>query len=500
MLAYERIIAKAADDPNIGMIFLMPDSFDGDIAQTEEIRNSLLKFKESGKPIISYITGSNNYYLASVADTVCMNPSGSVRIMGITAMTAFYGELLDTLKVGIQAVRHGEYKSAIEPYTRKEMSDKSREQYSQYLKSVWSEICSGIASSRNIDAAEFNKWVDNLELFSPESMLRHRLVDKLMYKDEMKRYLEDLSGLKEKCEKKLVYASDYLKKIKTHGRDEIAVIRADGTLSDNGTGVDCDHIAALFEKARKNSKIKAVIFRINSPGGEVYTADAIRREMNETKKVKPVIASFGNYAASGGYLISSEANYIFTDKSTITGSIGVFCLIPEFGETLDEKLHIGLSTVSTNEHGDAITGTRKMTAFELEVVQKHVDDCYDKFVKIVSDGRKMDYERVDSLAGGHIWSGEDAVRLGLADSYGSLLDAVEYAARTVGLEKYSTIALTHNEPNLFSQIIRKKQKKPLVTAEEPDLVQLVHKAISSFMDAKESNKIYALCPTVVTRF
>jgi len=500
IMDFERIIARAADDPSVGMIFISADSFDGNLTQAEEIRNTLEKFKASGKPIISYITNTDNYYLASVADTVCLNPSGDAMLKGMYMTSFYFGDLLDSLDIGIQTARHGKYKSAIETYTRNSMSKEDEEQNTRYLSSVWENVSAQISSSRNIDNDLFQKWVNELEMCSPENMLNHGLVDKLFTRGEMEQYLYGFIG-GEKNKKKIIPIWKYWKKSRQNrSLDMIAVINATGTLTSGETDEsNADQIVNMFIKARKNPKIKAVVFRVSSPGGEVYASDLIRQEMIETKKVKPVIASYGQYAASGGYWISSECNYIFTNKSTITGSIGVFLIIPEISNMLNSKLHIGVSTINTNQHSDMLSGTRELTQFELGVLQNKADEKYTKFVELVSAGRGITYESVDSLAGGRIWSGADAVKLGLADAEGTLLDAVEYAAKEAGLSKYAIAQLIYYPPSLLTQIKGKKDRR-LVSADISFFLHSLKQSIEKVIDGNAGRQGYAVCPMIDISF
>ena len=465
ILSVERALEKAAEDDDIAMVFFRPDKISAGMAAREELRQSLARFAAKGKPVvcygISFDTGS--YYLGSVGDRVFMHPGSSGTLVGPSSTQLYYKDLLDSLGVRIQLIRHGSFKSAGEPYVRSEMSEENRLQYQALLGSVWEPMVEEMASSRGIAADSLRAWVTGLKLSTSRDWLEKGLVDGLKYRDEMEDYLCHLFGKADLDDLKKVSMSEYVESLKQSGSKKVAVLYAEGEIVRSGSGIAGEKFAREIAKVRADSSIKAVVFRVNSPGGEVVAADMIRREIEALRKDKPVIASYGDYAASGGYLISAGTERIFSDNATLTGSIGVFGQVVSYGEALSRKLYVHPYTVGTHEHSDMGSGMRPLDELELARYQQDIDGIYDDFVQVVATGRGMDRDAVEAVAQGRVWSGGDALKNGLVDEKGTLLDAVKYAAWRAGLDKYGIV--TYPERNdLLGEILSlaKEVDQPLI--------------------------------------
>ncbi|MBO7111582.1 MAG: signal peptide peptidase SppA [Bacteroidaceae bacterium] len=440
LLTYVQAIDAAAEDKNIGMIYMTPENISAGTAQMEEIRAALERFKKSGKPIVAYCEnlGNGSYYMASVADKVILDPASESMINGVGSQMIFLKDLFDALGVDVQLIRHGKYKAAGEMYTRSSASPENRLQTEVMINSIWNTMSSEIAASRGFTQEEFNEWIENLEVIHASEFKEKGLVDETWYKDEVDKYLCEQNGVKKIQEVGFVKINKYASKLKKGSRkNKIAVVYADGEIVNSGSDADIvgSKLANTLRKVREDKKVKAVVFRVNSPGGSAQAAEAIRHELQLLRAEKPVISSYGNYAASGGYWISAESDYIFTDNSTITGSIGVFGLIPSVGNAIRKNLKVNIETVGSSSHADMMTGMRKLTDDEVEYVQKQIEKIYDDFTGLVSNGRGMSKDSVDAIGQGRVWAGADAVNIGLADCKGGLQDAIDYAAAKVGLAK-----------------------------------------------------------------
>ncbi len=441
-----RALEVAATDPQVKFVYLKTDGMEMDIAQAEEFRNALLAFRESGKPVISYSQGlsAGNYYMASVADKVILNAYGDVMITGMSSQLMYYKDLIDHLGIDIQLIRHGKYKSAGEPYIKSEMSQENKEQYETMLGTIWNVMAEAIAASRDFTAEQFNDWIDNLAITNAESAKEKGLVDELWYDDQVREYFRTLCDVKKVKDLKYVSLKDYATaKVKPNVRakEKVAVIYADGqiVMDDKGNGNIGNNFAKEIAKARQDSSIKAVVFRVNSPGGSVQASAAIEREIALLKECKPVVASYGGYAASGGYWISCGTDKIFSDKSTLTGSIGVFGLIPSFGKALKKNVHLNVYEVATHKHGSLANGMSPLDPEEEAVMQAQIDATYEDFVSRVAKGRGLTTDAVDAIAQGRVWAGGDAIKIGLVDEWGGLTDAIRYAATMANLDNYQLV-------------------------------------------------------------
>lgn len=440
LLSYISAIDAAAQDKNIGMIYMTPENVSCGTAQLEELRAALERFRKAGKPIVAYCENFSNgsYYLASVADKVILDPASESMITGVGTQMIFLKDVLDALGVDVQLIRHGKYKAAGEMYTRSEASPENRLQNEALVGSIWKTISTQIAASRGCTPEQFNQWVENLDMIHAADYKDKGLVDETWYKDEVDKYLAEQNGVSKISEVSFVKINKYASKLKKGSRkNKIAVVYADGEIVNSGSDADIvgSKMANTLRKVRDDKKVKAVVLRVNSPGGSAQAAEAIRHELQLLRAEKPVIVSFGDYAASGGYWISAESDYIFSDYNTLTGSIGVFGLIPSVGNAIRKNLKVNIETVGTTSHSDMMSGMRKLNDQEVEYIQRQIEKIYDDFTSLVSNGRGMSKDSVDAIGQGRVWSGSDAIRIGLVDKQGGIQDAIDYAAQKVGLSK-----------------------------------------------------------------
>lgn len=451
LLEVERAIGEAAFDNDISMIYVDANKVGASLAAVEELRACLRQFSRSGKPVVAYTASLDNrsYYLASAADKIFLYPEGEGTLTGVATAQLFVKDLLDTLGLDVQLIRHGKFKSAGEMYIRNDISPENRLQYEEMLHSQWDTMVSGMAEARGVSADSLQAWTDALALSSAQSWLDKGLVDGLKYRDEMEQYLCHLFGTSQPKRVKTISVSDYAKKLrKGPSAKQVAVIYADGEIVRSGSGIVGSSLARTIAQVRADSTVKAVVFRVNSPGGEVVASDMIRREIELLGRVKPVVASYGGYAASGGYLISAGCRRIFTDNTTLTGSIGVFGLVITYGNALKKHLHVNPVVIGTNAHSHLGSPMEPLSAEEEAWYQERIEHIYDTFVNVVAQGRGMDKARVDSLAQGRVWTGKDAIALGLADETGTLMDAIAYAAQLAGVYNYRITAFPEKKDPL----------------------------------------------------
>jgi len=455
-------LKKAAIDPNIKGISLKLDGLSGGIANIQEIRDAVLKFKESGKFVSVYAEnlGQGAFYLATAADKIFLNPEGSLTFKGLSAQIMFYKGLLDKLDIEVQVIRVGKYKSAVEPYVLDKMSQANRAQMEKLIFSIWDEMLVEIADARKISTAELNNIANKLLINSPKDAKELHFVDDLKYKDQYLDFLTEKLEVKKYDDINTVSNSDYVNapwpvERKLDMKNRIAVIYAYGGISmgkGNDETIGSEGISKAIRQARLDDKIKAIVLRVNSPGGDALASDIILREAALAKEVKPVIVSMGDYAASGGYYISCKASRIFADPTTLTGSIGVFGLIPNVNKALNDKLGITIDEVNSNENSDYFGIMKPLSPYQRDVMQASVNEIYQTFIHHVAEGRGMTPEYVDSIGQGRVWSGTDALQLGLIDEYGSLQDALAYAAEQVGVTNYKLEVLPERK-DPFQQIV-----------------------------------------------
>jgi protease-4 len=459
-------IEKAKKDDKIKGIFLDVGSIPSGLGTVEEIRNKLIDFKESGKFIIAYSSGytQKSYYLASVADKIYLNPEGSFDWKGLYSQVIFFKGALDKLGIEAQIFRHGQFKSAVEPFFTDKMSEASKLQTITLIQSIWDDMCTKISKSRNIEIEQLNLIADSLWAYDAKTAKEYKFVDGLVYYDEVLAELKTMSKSEEDPEDFIVSLSDYASvKIKTkanNSKDKIAVIFAEGEIIDGGKSEGSlagDWMAEIIREVREDEDIKAVVLRVNSPGGSGLASDIMWREITLTKEKKPVVVSMGNLAASGGYYIACPANYIFALPSTLTGSIGVFGMLPNVEKLMTEKLGITVDGVGTNAQSDFGQITRKTTTSEANLIQNQVEEFYDTFIQKVADGRGLTKAEVDSIGQGRVWSGLNAIEIGLVDEIGGLNDAVAKAASLANLSEYRLIEYPQKE-DAFETFIKDYNK------------------------------------------
>lgn len=433
-------IHKAAEDPGVEYILLKTDGIASSVTKMEELRKALTEFRKSGKAVVAYGEAftSGSYYIASVADKIytTSHHGGNMFMVGISGRMMFLKDLLDKLGVNYQLIRHGKYKSAGETYIKNAPSPENMEQNQEMIDSMWETIAEGTAESRGISVDSLNYFIDNLSIALPEDMVKHNLADAVLSVEEYKTKIADLASKSSYKDVKFIDFNEYAaaNAVTSSAKKKIAVIYADGNIveQDDPDNISGDRFASIIAKVRADSTVKAVVFRVNSPGGTVLAASKIKEEIDLTKAVKPVIASYGDYAASGGYWISNGCDHIFSNATTLTGSIGVFSAIPEFSKTLKDVAHVNMVPVKSHKHSDMLQLTRPFDEQETAWMQIYVDDIYNQFVGIVAEGRGKTFEAVDSIAQGRVWTGADAIRIGLVDEIGTLEDAIAYAASMAG--------------------------------------------------------------------
>lgn len=443
-------IKKAKTDENIAGIYLDLTVIPSGIATIEEIRNALLDFKASGKFIISYADTYTqpSYYLATTADKVYLNPEGMLMFVGLRSEMLFFKEALEKLGIEMQIIRHGKFKSAMEPFMYTKMSDENREQIITYMGAIWNQMLKGISETRNISVDELNRIANNLLLKNPEAALELKFVDGLKYKDELLEELRERTEQKDINKIKSVdigkYAKVPKKDRKALEKEKIAVVYASGNviMGEGAEGtIGSDRISKAIREARRDSSVKAIVFRVNSGGGSALASEVIWREIKLAQEVKPVIASLGDVAASGGYYIVCPAQTIVASPNTITGSIGVFGALPNGKELMNKKLGIHVDVAKTNTYADMGSFFRPLTAQEKDAIQFEIEEIYETFITHVAEGRGMTKEKVDEIGQGRVWSGTNAMEIGLIDEFGGLDKAIELAAKAANLEKYRIVEL-----------------------------------------------------------
>lgn len=434
-------INAATYDPAVRLIFMKPDGVTGGPAQIEEIRKALETFRSHGKAVVSYMENPTNggYYLASVSDKIYMTSyeGGMNMFNGMSAQMFFLKDVLDRLGINIQLIRHGKYKSAGETFVRNSSSKENLEQNKELIDSIWESWCTAIAESRGLKKEDIDRMLDNLELTSPNDFLEKGLADELLSQDQLEDKLTMLYMAEDYNDVQSISIQDYAM-LNTAGnpaaKRKIAVIYAEGEIVDGDSTEEVagDRFAGIIRKVREDKNVRAVVLRVNSPGGSVLASEKIKAQLDSLDV--PVIASYGDYAASGGYWISAGCDYIYADRSTLTGSIGVFSMIPDFKKTVNDKLHINITSVTTNKHTDMYDMMRPLDRQETALMQASVEQVYDRFTRIVAEGRGMTVDEVDAIAQGRVWSGTQALEIGLVDAIGTLEDAIIHAALLVDPE------------------------------------------------------------------
>ena len=433
-------LQEAANDPAIQFVYLRADGVSAGISQLEEFRGALQAFRACGKPVVAYTEapGNGSYYLASVADKIYMgNAHGyNYSLMGLSTQLIFLKDILDKVGVNVQLIRHGKYKSAGEMFIRNSSSPENREQNQVMINSSWKAMSAPMAAARDITEEQFNSLLDNLALVLPEDFLKNGLVDELVDHEALVGKLCTLAQVDDVKKMHLVPMADYIqaKVVEVPSHNRVAVIYAEGEIVE-GEGLSeiaGDRFVHVIDKVRKDKNVKAVVLRVNSPGGSVAASMKIRAALDLLQAEKPLVASYGDYAASGGYWISNGCQKIYADATTITGSIGVFSMIPELSKVA-KKVGVGVETIGSNKHSDMMSLMRPFDADELAYMQASVEDIYELFVKLVADSRELTVDQVDAIAQGRVWAATDALQIGLIDEIGTLQDAISYAAALADL-------------------------------------------------------------------
>lgn len=437
-------IDKASKNPNIKGIYLECGVLETGWSTAEEIRNALLRFKKTGKFILAYgeLVDQKEYFICSVADSIFLNPEGMINFAGLAATPRFYKETLDKIGVKVEVFKVGTFKSAVEPYINTKMSDANKLQTQSYLDGMWAHVLNQVSKSRKISVAVLQNLADSNMLFeSATNLVNYNLADSLMYETEMIQYLNNKAGVEKDKEAQLLSPSDVMKAISNESveSEKIAILYAEGEIFDSGTeGIVAKELIKDIEKIRKDSLVKSVVFRVNSPGGSAYASEQIWKAISDLKKIKPVVVSMGDYAASGGYYISSGASKIVASPNTLTGSIGIFGMYFIMDE-LAEKVGLHFDVVKTNDMSDFGNLTRPMTALEKQKIQNYVNRGYDLFIKRCADGRALKDADIRKIAEGRVWTGKQALENGLVDEIGGLDKAIAIASKLGKVEKYRLV-------------------------------------------------------------
>jgi len=476
-------LRAAASDSRIGGLFLTgsftPAEYGCTFAALKELRQAVVAFRDSGKPVVAYLNAADtrDYYIASAASDIVLDPYGAIVIPGLAARPMFYTGAFEKFGIGVQYTRVGKFKSAIEPYTRKELSPENREQLSLLLGDLWSDLLSDISASRKIPVPELQKLADDQVLLHAEEALKSGLVDRVLYRDQVIDELKGKTGRKSSKESfRQIAFDDYVKAAKAGpvktGKGRVAIVYAEGAIVD-GDGergqIGGEKFAREIRRLRQDENVKAIVLRVNSPGGSATASEHIQRELRQAREAKPVIVSMGGYAASGGYWISAYGNRIFAEPSTITGSIGVFGLFFDV-EKLAGNLGLSFDTVKTAKHADVLTITRPKTDAELAVLQRMVDWIYEQFIAKVAEGRKLDKAAVREMAQGRVWSGTQALKLGLVDEIGGLDAAIRFAGKEAGLGDNPSTQEFPSKKELAEVIAELFEKIQPVNSRAPDLL------------------------------
>ena len=460
-------IKKAKKDEHIKGIYLEMGFLNAGFATIEEIRNALLDFKESGKFITTYseIYTQRAYYLASVADNICIYPEGALELKGLNSTAIFFTNALKKIGVEPQIIRHGKFKSAVEPFMLTEMSDANREQVETFMGSIWGQFLDDVASDRQLTSDRLNKIANNLEVRTPKDALELGLIDSLFYRDQLENHFASLMEKENYDDVKFIKLKKYNRVRNENSREKfkkekIAVIYAQGEIKSgegSETVIGSERLSKAIRQARKDEKVKAIVLRVNSPGGSALASDVIWREMKLAQEKKPVVVSMGDVAASGGYYIACVADKIYASPNTITGSIGVFGVLMSFEELLTDKLGLTFDQVKTNKFADLGIPNRPLTKEEYDIIHESVVNIYDTFTSKVAEGRNMSQENVDNIGQGRVWSGINAMDINLIDEYGGLEEAIAGAAQLAEMEAYRIYELPERK-DPFQEFFKKLEE------------------------------------------
>ncbi|WP_310403385.1 signal peptide peptidase SppA [Chryseobacterium vietnamense] len=475
ILIYDALeaINKAKTDDNIKGISIETDYLSAGLTQIDDLRNAIEDFKKSGKFVYAYGNGVSQsaYYLGSVADQYYLHPAGMVELKGLATEVTFFKDFADKYGVGIEVIRHGKFKSAVEPFLRNDISPENKEQLSTLLNDLWKNTSSKMAASRKIDTAQFRMITDSLYGMIPEQSLKYKLADKLIQKSEYEDLLKAKLSVKDDEKLNKISLTSYINSYADEDKsgEKIAVLYASGSINngDDYNDIHSEKYVKYIKKLQEDDKVKAVVFRINSPGGSANASDEILFELQQLKKKKPLIVSFGDYAASGGYYVAMAADKIYSEPNTLTGSIGVFGVMPYYKD-IAAKNGIRADIVATNANSMYYSGLNGVTPYGVNMMTRSVEGTYKRFVHFVTQNRKKTFEQIDNVGGGRVWSGVRAKEIGLVDELGTLTDAVKFAAQKAGLKSYHVEAFPKrmtpfeqifkdlNEEDVSARIIKNK--------------------------------------------
>ena len=500
-----RALESAAKDERIEGIYInMVGGGSADMTLLEELRAAIIQFKQSGKWVVAYneTYSQGVYYISSVADKVYMQPEGTFDWSGLEMSTIFFKGLFDKLGIKVDILRPTacKYKSAVEPYFLTEMSDENREQMQELADHMWGVIVDGVSESRGVSAEELNRLADELAVVLPSQALEHKLIDGVKYADQMEALFEEEYGIEEPEFVSLGdYASSLITDPKRASAPKVAIVYANGDVID-GSGSD-DNIygytlSQTLREVAEDDDIKSVVLRVNSPGGSALASDLIWREMENLKAKKPVIVSMGSYAASGGYYISAPADAIVADRSTLTGSIGVYGMMPSFGDALEDKLGITVDAVKTNANAGMGNGFEALTSTQYRAMMQGVDRVYERFTTLVAEGRNLTIERVLEIAEGRVWSGEQAQKIGLVDTCGGLTSALAIAIDKAELgDNYQVVEVVDQTDGLMAMLnsLGVKARQAMTSRSELGELYNEYRRLEQ-MVGKEG--IYTVCPYI----
>lgn len=492
-------IKKAKENNKIKGIYLNAGLFSASSASLKEIRDQLIDFKETGKFVVAYgdVYTQGCYYLASVADKIIINPQGNLDLHGVSSSPMFYKGLLEKVGVEMQIFKVGTFKSAVEPFMLDKMSDANRQQVTAYAGDIWATTLAGISESRKISTERLNQLADTLPMLrDPQLLLDNKLIDTLMYETDVKKYLKTLVDIGEKDNLKLASVSDMttvesLKK--ESSSDVIAVLYAEGSITSGSgkDGITDKRIIKELEKLKDDENVKAVVFRVNSPGGSAYASEQIWKAVTDLKEKKPIVVSMGDVAASGGYYISCNASKIFAQPNTITGSIGIFGMFPNV-EGLSKKVGLTFDNVKTNKHADFGDITRPMREDEKVILQSYIERGYDLFLTRCSDGRGIAKDSLDLIAQGRVWTGNQALKIGLVDALGGIDAAIKEAAQLAALQDYKLNSYPR-KTNFFEELLA-NQKEEMTTRAMKEYLGTDYQLFKIIKEIKEQDFIQARLP------
>jgi len=449
-------IRKAKEDDNIKGISIEVDNLNAGITQIDDLRAAIQDFKKSGKFVYAYgnTVSQSSYYLGSVADQYYLNPSGGIELKGLSTEVTFFKDFAEKYGIGIEVIRHGKFKSAVEPFLRNDISPENKEQLSTLLNDIWDNTASKISASRKMDVNQFRTVVDSLYGMIPDQSLKYKLADKLIQKTEYDEMIKTKLSLKQDDKLNKISLNKYIDSFSDKdGSDEkVAILYASGSINngDEYSDIYSEKYIKYIKDLQDDKKVKAVVLRINSPGGSANASDEILFELQQLKKKKPLVVSFGDYAASGGYYIAMAADKIYSEPNTLTGSIGVFGVLPYFKD-LANRNGVRSDIVATNANAAYYSSLNGLTPYGVTLMTKSVEGTYKRFVHFVTQNRKKSFEDIDAIGGGRVWSGTRAKQIGLVDDLGSLEDAVKFAAQKANLKSYQ-VSSYPKKKTAFEQI------------------------------------------------